>query len=308
MLMFSKTGNLFQRIFEAVFKKIGFVVYGGKQNYAWVDTTEYIKKKSNYVYLKSGAFIEPKPGYVFVQAGTFIETKPGYSYMPDYFLSTRHKQVDIRTLPEFGDLARQVIEQGRTLLGYDRLYTIYQAMQAVQRLTGDGQPISLAEVGVFKGGTSRFMAMCAAAMNLNAKMHSFDTFEGHESVDIKSGVDKEQVHTPGLFNETDFARVGEYLKDFSNISIHKGRFQDTSPEIEREQFHFVHSDVDLYEPTRYILDFMAPRLVSKGVIVVDDYGNSNCPGVVQAVEEFLEQNSNFIRIALLTGQCMLIKD
>ena len=275
-----------QRIMIGILDKFGVVIYRKKENYAWVDTTQYSKTKK----------------------GKYIEVKPGYSYVPDYFLSTRHKQVDIRTLPEFGELARQTIEQGRTLLGYDRLYTIYQSLQAVQRLYVNKKPVNFAEIGVFKGGTSRFIALCAASMNLNAKLNSFDTFEGHADDDIKSGADLAEVHTPGLFNETDFTQVINYLKDFPNISLYKGRFQDTCFSVEDETFHFVHSDVDLYEPTRFILEFMAPRLSSKGVIVVDDYGNSNCPGVVQAVEEFLEQNLNFIRIALLTGQCLLIKD
>lgn len=279
------------RFFELL--GIGILLVRNKDDSTLLDITHNSGKRGEFVRLRTG---------------TFVMTKPGYSYVPDYFMSTRHKQIDIRDLPEFGDLARQVVEQKRTLLGYDRLFTIYQSLQAIKRLVGDDRLVNFAEVGVFKGGTSRFMAMCAIAMGLNAKVHSFDTFEGHESVDIKSGVDKEQVHTPGLFNETDFAQVKDYLKEYSNIALYKGRFQDTSPEVKHEQFHFAHSDVDLYEPTRYILNFIAPRLVSKGVIVVDDYGNSNCPGVVQAVEEFLEQNKNFIRIALLTGQCMLIKD
>lgn len=270
----------------SILDRFGFVIYRKKENYAWVDITQYSR----------------------INVEKYIEAKPGYSYVPDYFLSTRHKQVDIRTLPEFGELARQVIEQGRTLLGYDRLYTIYQSLQSVKRLYAGGQPVTCAEIGVFKGGTSRFIALCSAYMKLNAKLNSFDTFEGHADADINSGADRAEVHTPGLFNETDFTQVSNYLKDLPNISLYKGRFQDTCFNVENERFHFVHSDVDLYEPTRFILEFMSPRLFSKGIIVVDDYGNSNCPGVVQAVEEFLAQNRNFTRIALLTGQCVLIKD
>lgn len=300
------------KTFKEFIKKLsdfnGIVIYRKRENYDWIDTTQYIKKEPNFVYLKEGTFVEAKPGFVYVKNEDILLSKPGHSLVPDYFLSTRHKQIDIRTLPEFGGIARQVIEQGRVLLGYDRLYIIYQSIQAIKRLVKEGHAINLAEVGVFKGGTTRFIALCADVMNMTIRLHGFDTFEGHSDVDIKPGIDREKVHTPGLFNETDFDTVSDYLKDMSNIILYKGRFQDTSPAVKDEKFYFVHSDVDLYEPTRYILAFMAPRLVNKGVIVVDDYGNSNCPGVIQAVEEFLEQNKNFIRIALLTGQCMLIKD
>ncbi len=267
-----------QRVLGKLFESIGIVVF---------------RKSSSFVYLEKG---------------TFFETKPGYSYMPDYFMSTRHKQIDIRTLPEFGELASQVVDQSRTLLGYDRLYTIYQSLYSLKRRIVDNQAINFAEIGVYKGGTSRFIALCANAMDLNAKLYSFDTFEGHVEVDIKSSVDRQDIHTPGLFKETDFVKVSDYLRDFSNVLLYKGRFQDTSFNIEQEQFQFVHSDVDLYEPTLYILEFMSPRLASKGIIVVDDYGNSNCPGVVQAVGEFAEQNKNFTVLGLLTGQCVLVKD
>lgn len=277
-MIIARLSLFIQRIFRALFESMGMVVF---------------RKKGGYIYLKKG---------------TFIESKPGYSYVPDYFMSTRHKQVDIRTLPEFGELAGQVIDQGRTLLGYDRLFTIYQALQSLKRNVVNDQAINFAEIGVFKGGTSHFIALCADGMKLNSRLHSFDTFEGHIDVDIVPGVDREDVHTSGLFKETDFAKVGDYLKDFSNILLYKGRFQDTCPEIEEEQFYFVHSDVDLYEPTRHILEFMNHRLVSGGIVVVDDYGNSNCPGVVQAVREFSEQNKNFMVFGLLTGQCLLIKD
>jgi O-methyltransferase len=286
-MIITKIKLFIQRVFAKFLESIGVVVY---------------KKSSSYSYLKKGTYVETKPGY------SYVETKPGYSYMPDYFMSTRHKQVDIRTLPEFGELASQVVDQSRTLLGYDRLYTIYQSLRSLKRLTIDNQAINLAEIGVYRGGASRFIALCANAMNLNARLHSFDTFEGHANVDIKSDVDREDIHTPGLFKETDFDKVSSYLQNFSNILLYKGRFQDTSLKIEQEQFHFVHSDVDLYGPTLYILEFMNPRLASKGIIVVDDYGNSNCPGVVQAVEEFSAQNKNFTVLGILTGQCILIKD
>jgi hypothetical protein len=276
--MVAKIGLFIQRVIGALFNSMGLIVF---------------RKSGGYTYLKNGSF---------------IEIKPGYSYAPDYFMSARHKQVDIRTLPQFGELAGLVIDQGRTLLGYDRLYSIYQALQSVKRRMTDHQVVNFAEIGVYKGGTSRFIALSADAMKINARLHSFDTFEGHSEVDILAGVDKEDVHKTGLFKETDFEKVSDYLKDFSNILLYKGRFQDTCSKVEQEQFHFVHSDVDLYEPTLYILEFMKDRLVSRGIIVVDDYGNSNCPGVVQAVREFSDQNPNFMVFGLLTGQCLLIKD
>src|SRR5208282_5220870 len=48
---------------------------------------------------------------------------------------------------------------------------------------------------------------------------------------------------------------------------------------------------DLYLSTRDALAFIAPRLVSGGVIVFDDYGGYDSPGVTKAVNELLEDTS-----------------
>ena len=53
-------------------------------------------------------------------------------------------------------------------------------------------------------------------------------------------------------------------------------------------FGLVHLDVDVYPITRFCLDFFGPRMVSGGVIVLDDYGTTTCEGVKKAVDEFKE--------------------
>src|ERR1044072_6352684 len=47
-----------------------------------------------------------------------------------YYLKGEGKKFDIRELDGFADIARQVILDGKTGMGYDRLYTIWQALQA----------------------------------------------------------------------------------------------------------------------------------------------------------------------------------
>jgi len=68
----------------------------------------------------------------------------------------------------------------------------------------------------------------------------------------------------------------------------------------------IHSDVDLYEPTRDILEYFYPRLVPYGVILFDDYGFVSCPGVRQAAEEFFRDKPEEI-IELATGQAAVIR-
>lgn len=281
-----KLKDLHKRIIVKLLSKVGIAAFEKKPGYSYLDKSlhDYQRKHS------------------------FIRVKPGYSYVPDYFKTTQHKQVDIRELPEFGQLAKEVSDPEKTLLGYDRLYIIYQSLQSLKRFVDQSKPINVAEVGMYKGGSSYFIASCALAMEMNITLYGFDTFYGHNADDILPNVDDENKHKAGLFNDTDFLEVSEYLRNFENVRLFQGRFQDTSVHIERERFQFVHLDVDLYDPILYGLNFFGKRLVSKGIIVVDDYGNRNCPGVIRAVEEFLGCNSNFFSISPLTGQCILVKD
>lgn len=231
--------------------------------------------------------------------------KPDHHYVPDYFGKSAHKQRDIRTLPIFGELAGQVIRDGRCSLYYDRLFTIHQIMVHLNSFEKTGREIHLAEVGVYKGGTSFFIASLAEKLDLQVRHHCFDTFEGHAAEDINTAV--EITHAPGLFGDTSFESVKEYLAPFRNIEIYKGRFQDTSHQIKDIPAHFVHLDMDIYEPTIFALNFFDDRLVHGGVILLDDYGFETCPGIEKAVAEFTASQKNYFGTSLLSGQYMLVK-
>jgi hypothetical protein len=141
-------------------------------------------------------------------------------------------------------------------------------------------------------------------------LHSFDTFEGHASQDLKTGVDNfhvaEETRKKKFLN-TQYEAVQEYLAKFENVSVYKGRFQDNSEQIAARKFHFAHLDVDIYEPTVFALDFFDERLVVGGIFVVDDYGSVTCEGIRQAVEEFVARKPNYFSFHLLTGQHLLVK-
>ncbi len=231
--------------------------------------------------------------------------KPDHHYVPDYFGKSAHKQRDIRTLPIFGELAGQVIHDGRCSLYYDRLLTIHQILVHLNSFENTGREIHLAEVGVYKGGTSFFIASLAEKLDLQVRLHCFDTFEGHAAEDINTAV--EIAHTPGVFGDTSFESVKEYLAQFKNIEIYKGRFQDTSHQIKDVPTHFVHLDMDIYEPTIFALNFFDDRLVHGGVILLDDYGFETCPGIEKAVAEFIASQKHYFGTSLLSGQYMLVK-
>jgi len=234
-----------------------------------------------------------------------VRRRPHHLYVPDVYGLSAFKHIDIRELQPFGALAAECLESRKSCLYYDRLYTIFQALQDVTRLIGPGETARSVEVGVYRGGTSRFIGASAQALGLELVHHAFDTFEGHAAPDIRDGMDAD--HVPGLFGDTSYEAVREYLSAYPNIQAHKGRFQDNCDRIAGERFHFVHLDVDIYAVTQFGLKFFEERLVPGGVIVVDDYGFVSTPGAKQAVDEFTAGGARFSQFHLLTGQCVLVK-
>lgn len=162
-----------------------------------------------------------------------------------------------------------------TLLDHDRLEIIKDLVKRTSHLAGD-----MAEIGVYKGGSSRVIA----TTDPNRMLYSCDTFEGLPQED--SSID---LHHKGDFNDTSFEEVKKFL-NLPNIIIIKGFFPDPTLHqvMYNSKFSFVHLDVDLYQCTKECLEFFYDRLVPGGILVSDDYLWKNCPGVKKAFDEFME--------------------
>ena len=72
------------------------------------------------------------------------------------------------------------------------------------------------------------------------------------------------------------------------IQLIKGFFEDTLPRISEERFSLAHLDCDLYTSYKTCLEFVYPRMLPGGVIVLDDYRlpANVYPGADKAVDEF----------------------
>jgi O-methyltransferase len=200
----------------------------------------------------------------------------------------------------FLEAAQPVVDGRRTLLGYDRLYMLWQAVKNVVPL---GLPA--AEVGAFRGGSAHFLAEALKTLaGHECDLHVVDTFEGHPDGQI-SEHDPEQQR--GKFTNTDFDEVSSYLSTFSRVHVYKGDVGDVVRAWPDMQFGLLHLDVDLYTPTAVALEYFGPRLATGGIIVLDDYGAASCPGVFRAVGEFLQRDGRFQTWNAQTEQLVLVK-
>ena len=182
--------------------------------------------------------------------------------------------------------------ENRTLVSQERCFMLYQFAKYAQGKHGD-----FAEVGVYKGGTAKLIAKTCP----DKCIYLFDTFSGMPTED--RSID---IHKLGDFSDTSLHNVRRFLRDCDNVVIIPGFFPDTSSMIGDKVFYFVHIDVDIYKSVKDSLEFFYSRMIEGGVMVFDDYGWKNCPGIKKAISEFLLEKRG-IPIIVAKYQCVLLK-
>jgi hypothetical protein len=201
---------------------------------------------------------------------------------------------------QFLELAEPILITRRTLLGYDRLYVIWQSIGNVRRLK-----LPAAEIGAYRGGSAFFIASAFRALTgTDAELHVVDTFEGHPDDSI---AEHDSERQRGKFTDTSHQEVRDYLAPFPGVTVHKGDARSIFATWPESQFGFVHIDVDLFEATQECLRYFGPRLASGGIIVLDDYLAPSCPGIERAAEQFLEEQPDYQTWNPGTEQLVLIK-
>jgi len=176
-----------------------------------------------------------------------------------------------------------------------RCFMLYQLLKQIDKLGGD-----IAEVGVRKGRSAKVIALTAE--NSGRQVYLFDTFEGMPEVDPE----KDNFYRKGAFSDTSVAAVAEFMSDCPHVTIYPGFFPDTAAPVKDKTFAFVHIDVDIYRSVRDCCEFYYPRMVSRGIMVFDDPGFTDCAGAKLALDEFFADKEEF-PVYLATGQVAVIK-
>jgi len=83
-------------------------------------------------------------------------------------------------------------------------------------------------------------------------------------------------------------------KGFENVKLIKGNVLHTLPHFLKEnpqiRISMLHLDMDIYEPTLYVLKKLWDRVVPGGLVVIDDY--NDVEGATKAVDEFIGTMNN----------------
>ena len=188
-----------------------------------------------------------------------------------------------------------------TMTSTERLYALYKAVEYIVRCDVPGDFV---ECGIWRGGSVMMMALTLRKLGAARRIHCFDTFEGMPpptDVDIKRDTGetaaailartekREGDHFWGIAG-LDLARrnIASTGYPLDLVSFHKGRVEETIPGEAPGQIAILRLDTDWYESTQHELVHLYPRLVSGGVLIIDDYGYWQ--GSTKATDEYLAQS------------------
>jgi len=136
------------------------------------------------------------------------------------------------------------------------------------------------EVGVWKGGLAVYLAEAMP----ERKLYLADTYKGIPYIEPDEG----GCHQVGSFSDTSADSVRAIFAHLPNVVILEGIFPDAFRELlDKEVFAVVHLDVDVYRSYKEALEFIYPRTVEGGLIMLDDYEITAAPGCKKACDEFM---------------------
>lgn len=142
---------------------------------------------------------------------------------------------------------------------------------------------NIAEFGSFWGHSGYLISRAAERLGLAARVYLFDMFENFPQEDV--GVDAFWSGT----HQVDFDTVRARFHDRPSVQFVKGDFTRTLDATDTGPLAFAFIDCDSYRATKDLLPKLWDgRLVSGGVVAMEDYGHGALLGNRVAVHEFFD--------------------
>jgi O-methyltransferase len=206
--------------------------------------------------------------------------------------------------PEYQDIIRAV--RPYTMTGNDKLHALVTATKYIHRYQVPG---AVVECGVWRGGSMHAVARTLDQLGDHSRdLYLYDTFEGMtEPTDKDRRYDGEAAsRLLAAADKKSWVWAEASLEDvqagfetvpYPSERVHfvKGPIEDTVPAEMPDEIAILRLDTDWYASTAHEFEHLYPRLVSGGVLFIDDYGHWQ--GSRQATDEFLDRTGE--RLLLL---------
>ncbi len=194
---------------------------------------------------------------------------------------------------------------------------VHALCASVRHVVKHDIPGSIVECGVWRGGSMMAAALTLARYRVLRTLYLFDTFEGmppptEHDVENHSGRPASDVLDRSDKNSLFVAKAS--LDDVKrNLSLTgypsdrlvftPGKVEDTIPLAAPETIAILRLDTDWYESTKHELIHLWPRLVTGGILIIDDYGYWS--GARKAVDEYFADMPVFLNRIDCTGRLVI---
>lgn len=159
-------------------------------------------------------------------------------------------------------------------------------------------PGEIVECGVFKGASLiRFATFRhLTTMPFGKKIIGFDTFGDFPETEYDGDIQNRENFVENAGGQSisveELRTVFDEKGIGDNIDLVEGDINNTVPEyLDKNpelRISLLHIDVDIYEPTVTIMDYLFPKVVNGGIVILDDYGDFD--GESTAVENYINDD------------------
>jgi len=171
-----------------------------------------------------------------------------------------------------GSIIEMGVARGASLMSWYHLSSIYEPTNYLREIIG---------FDTFEGFPE------ITDMDIQSKMISEHTKEG--GFQVEAGMNEDILQSAWIADKTRF------LGHIPKLKLIKGDLLKTLPEYLKDNPHLVvsllHLDVDLYEPTKFALELLVPRMPKGAVIVFDELNMRQFPGETTAAIEAIGLNN-----------------
>ncbi len=259
-------------------KKDNFLYTFAKQIFKFVFPSRLVKSTRLFIDLYSGKFAYSEDClYTYVHA----------DFLTDQKFMDAYKKGHALMLPSWGDY------QFRW-----RAYIVCWVAEHVRALEGE-----FVECGVNTGMLARMIIDYINFPSTGKQFYLLDTYEGMAAE--YSSQDEMQRSKHMGYGRDIYEQVKETFASF-NVRVIKGVVPDTLQQITAEKICFLSIDMNSAIPERKALEYFWDKLVSGGVVVLDDYGFPGHEEQKRNHDEFAKSLGVQV-LALPTGQGLIFK-
>lgn len=186
-----------------------------------------------------------------------------------------------------------------TMTTPERVVTL---LRSVEYIIDRNIPGAFVECGVYKGGSMMAIALALLRLNVYAReLYLYDTFSGmaepgpederwaHDTWKSKRQSDYYNAWAyGGTVEQVKKNLLSTGYNNEEHIKMVAGKVEDTIPGVIPDKIALLRLDTDFYESTRHELEYLFPKLVSGGILIIDDYWAFQ--GSKKATQEYLKKN------------------